>query len=138
VVKNLCLVLFQAFQFPKYGFNYFAAAQRERFGFQRFLCNKNKKLCTNLFCSLPVSKDSLKVFTRPFCDLQPHDERPVIRRFVAEFGVGRPAVVRVESENVTNESANRIIPIPALRAWKKNRKIGDTILHRAAVEEGVK
>ena len=32
------------------------------------------------------------VFPKPFCELQPQDDKPVIRRFVAEFGIGRPEV----------------------------------------------
>lgn len=32
------------------------------------------------------------VFPKPFCDLQPLDEKPLIRRFVDVFGIGRPEV----------------------------------------------
>ncbi|VUT25168.1 MAG: Thymidylate synthase [Candidatus Methanolliviera sp. GoM_asphalt] len=37
------------------------------------------------------------VFPKPFCDLQPQDDKPVIKRFVAEFRIGRPEV-RVEAD----------------------------------------
>ena len=32
------------------------------------------------------------IFPKPFCDLQPLDDKPVIRKFVKEFGIGRPEV----------------------------------------------
>jgi len=35
------------------------------------------------------------VFPKPFCDLQPLDDKPLIRRFTDKFGIGRPEV-RVE------------------------------------------
>ncbi len=37
------------------------------------------------------------VFPKPFCDLhlEPQDDKPLVQRFIAEFGIGRPEV-RVE------------------------------------------
>jgi len=32
------------------------------------------------------------VFPKPFCDLQPQDDKPMIKNFVKEFGIGRPEV----------------------------------------------
>ena len=50
------------------------------------------------------------VFPKPFCELPPHDERPMIRRFVAEFGIGRPAV------RVNVGERGRIVRVEVLRS----------------------
>jgi len=50
------------------------------------------------------------VFPKPFCELQPQDDKPVIRRFIAEFGIGRPEV-RVEVDR-----RGRIAHVEVLRS----------------------
>ena len=52
------------------------------------------------------------VFPKPFCDLhlKPQDDKPVIRRFIAEFGIGRPEV-RVEVDR-----RGRIAHVDVLRS----------------------
>ncbi|NQE04379.1 Thymidylate synthase [ANME-1 cluster archaeon GoMg1] len=50
------------------------------------------------------------IFPKPFCDLQPLDDKPVIRKFVEEFGIGRPEV-RVEVDR-----RGRIAHIEVLRS----------------------
>ena len=50
------------------------------------------------------------VFPKPFCDLQPQDDKPVIKRFVAEFRIGRPEV-RVEADR-----RGRIAHVDVLRS----------------------
>jgi len=50
------------------------------------------------------------VFPKPFCDLQPQDGKPVIRSFIAEFGIGIPEV-RVEMDR-----RGRIVHVEVLRS----------------------
>lgn len=50
------------------------------------------------------------VLPKPFCDLQPQDDKPVIKRFVAEFRIGRPEV-RVEADR-----RGRIAHVDVLRS----------------------
>jgi hypothetical protein len=50
------------------------------------------------------------VLPKPFCDLQPQDDKPVIKRFVAEFMIGRPEV-RVEADR-----RGRIAHVDVLRS----------------------
>jgi len=50
------------------------------------------------------------VLPKPFCDLQPQDDKPVIKRFVAEFMTGRPEV-RVEADR-----RGRIAHVDVLRS----------------------
>ncbi|KAF5431873.1 hypothetical protein C5S39_04865 [Candidatus Methanophagaceae archaeon] len=50
------------------------------------------------------------VFPKPFCDLQPQDDKPVIRSFIAEFGIGIPEI-RVEMDR-----RGRIVHVDVLRS----------------------
>jgi hypothetical protein len=50
------------------------------------------------------------VFPKPFCDLQPQDDKPLIKGFVADFGIGRPEV-RVEEDR-----RGRITHVDVLRS----------------------
>ena len=50
------------------------------------------------------------VFPKPFCDLQPQDDKPMIKRFVVEFRIGRPEV-RVEADR-----RGRIAHVDVLRS----------------------
>ena len=50
------------------------------------------------------------VFPKPFCELQPQDDKPVIRSFIAEFGIGLPEV-RVEMDR-----RGRIVHVEVLRS----------------------
>ena len=50
------------------------------------------------------------VLPKPFCDLQPQDDKPVIKSFVAEFRIGRPEV-RVEADR-----RGRIAHVDVLRS----------------------
>ena len=50
------------------------------------------------------------VLPKPFCDLQPQDDKPVIKSFVAEFRIGRPEV-RVEADR-----RGRIAHVAVLRS----------------------
>jgi len=50
------------------------------------------------------------VLPKPFCDLQPQDDKPVIKGFVAEFMTGRPEV-RVEADR-----RGRIAHVDVLRS----------------------
>jgi len=49
-------------------------------------------------------------FPKPFCDLQPQDDKPLIRRFAEKFGIGRPEV-RVEVDR-----RGRIAHVEVLRS----------------------
>ncbi|VUT26289.1 MAG: Thymidylate synthase [Candidatus Methanolliviera sp. GoM_asphalt] len=52
------------------------------------------------------------VFPKPFCDLhlEPQEDKPLVRRFIAEFGIGRPEV-RVEVDK-----GGRIAHVAVLRS----------------------
>ena len=52
------------------------------------------------------------VFPKPFCDLhlKPEDDKPVIRRFIAEFGIGRP------EQRVEVDIRGRITHVEVLRS----------------------
>ncbi|HID20407.1 MAG TPA: thymidylate synthase [Methanophagales archaeon] len=49
-------------------------------------------------------------FPKPFCDLQPQENKPTIRRFVSEFKIGRPEV-RVEVDR-----KGRVVHVEVLRS----------------------
>ena len=67
-------------------------------------------------------------FPKPFCDLQPRDDQPLIRRFTDEFKIGRPKVSVEVVERATIRRVEVLRSAPCGSTWFVAKQLARVIV----------